>query len=157
VLLDGALVIGVAGIEGFAVGEAFVLTMIEADPILAKAPTKIDFLVVDAGRKIEKADVEILDEAAGGMNALDGGLDGFLEAIALDAALRGFIVGDEQAAGTLDAFGESVEQNIELAHFAARLHSFDEDGLDLGAEALRFAEGEKFGFVVGHFLNCRGS
>ena len=87
-LLDGIAVIGVARVDGFAAGEAFVLAVIEADAIFAEAPAEIDFLAVDARGKIEQADFEILDDAAGGVNFVEGVADRLFEAVALDAERR---------------------------------------------------------------------
>src|ERR1700674_4388569 len=52
-LLDGIIRAGVARLDRFACGKAFVLTVPEADALLAQAPAKIDFLVVDDGWKIQ--------------------------------------------------------------------------------------------------------
>ena len=59
-------------LERLASGESFVLPVIVADAVFAELPAKIDFLVVNDGREIEQADIEILDEAAGLQDTVKG-------------------------------------------------------------------------------------
>ena len=61
----------VAWIERLAPGEAFVLAMIKPDAVLAELPAEIDVLVVNDRGKVEEANVQILDDAAGFENALE--------------------------------------------------------------------------------------
>ena len=72
--LDGILVAGVARIDGLASGEAFVLAVIKTNAIFAQPPAEIDGFAVDARGKIEQADIQIFHYAAGGMDALERGL-----------------------------------------------------------------------------------
>jgi hypothetical protein len=137
-LLDGIAVIGVARVDGFAAGKAFVLAVIEADAILAEAPTEVDFLAVDARRKIEQADFEVLHDAARGVNLFEGVADRLFEAVSLESERRRLIELHEQPARALDALGKLGELVIELAEFAARLDGLDQDRLDLHAQAFRF-------------------
>src|SRR5438105_3436078 len=70
-LLDGIGGSGITRIDGLASGEAFILTVIIADAVLAQFPAKINFFVVDDRREIEQTDIEILDYAAGFENTVE--------------------------------------------------------------------------------------
>ena len=59
--------------------------MVEADAILAEAPTEVHFLAVDARREIEQPDFEVFHDAAGGVNFFERFSDRLFEAIAFAA------------------------------------------------------------------------
>ena len=67
------------------------------------------------------------------------------------ARLRGFFVGNHQAAGLLYALGQLGELFFQLGEFPARLDRLDQNRFELRAKALRIAEREYYGFVVSHF------
>ena len=73
-LLHGVARAEIARVERLASGESLVLSMIKTNAVLAEFPAEIDFLVVDDRRKIEQANVEILDDASGFENAVQRGL-----------------------------------------------------------------------------------
>src|ERR1017187_4794241 len=127
--------------------------MVEADAVLAKSPAEIDFLAVDSRGKIEQAYFDVLHYAAGGMNLLEAGLNGFGEAVALDPNSRRRVVGHERAAGTLDALLQRAKLIFELRQLSAGFNHLDQNRLDLRAQLFRFPEREQFGFFVGH-LDC---
>jgi hypothetical protein len=43
----------IAGIQWLATGKSFVLTMVEADAVLAKPPAQVHFFVINQGREVE--------------------------------------------------------------------------------------------------------
>src|SRR5436309_12392642 len=78
-LLDGVAGGQVARVERLAAGETFILAMIKTNAILAELPAKINFFIADDRRKIEQANVKILDDAAGFQDAVERGLQRFGE------------------------------------------------------------------------------
>ena len=78
------------------------------------------------------------------MNAIERCLEIGGDAIALEARIGGAFVGNDYAALADDAFGEGHDFGFEIGHFLASLHGFDEEGLEFGASALGFREGEEF-------------
>ena len=115
--------------------------MIEANAIFAEAPAEINGLAMNAGGKIEQADVQIFDDTAGGMNAIERGLQSGGDAIALEARIGGAFVRNDYAALADDAFGESHDFGFEIGHFLAGLHGFDEHGLEFARERARLQGG----------------
>src|SRR5713101_5713461 len=105
-LLNGVAGAEVARIEGFAAGETFVLAMVKTDAVFAELPAEIDVLLIDDGGKIKEADVEVLDEAAGFENVVEGGLERFGKLVVLHADGSQFFIGDEHAAHHHDAGGD---------------------------------------------------
>jgi addiction module HigA family antidote len=150
-LLNGIVVAGVAGIDRFACCEAFVLGVVKANAVLAQLPAEIHFLIVNTRGKIEQADVQILHHAAGFLNLIERGLDGFFQAVAFEPDLRRLFVRHRQAARALNALRECAELPIHVIHLAPRFHSVDQDRLQLCAQPLCFRQREILRFFVGHF------
>src|SRR5882724_283602 len=98
---------GVAGgeVERLAAGESFVLTMIKTNAVLAELPAKINLFIADDRRKVEQADFEILDDAAGFQDAVERGLQRFRELRMLHADGGQLIVRHNHAAHHHDARG----------------------------------------------------
>ena len=105
-LLDGVAGTEVAGVERLAAGETFVLPMIETDAILSELPAKIDFFIADERWKVKQADIEILDDAAGFQDAVEGGLQCFRELSMLHADSSQLIVRHDHAAHHHDSRGD---------------------------------------------------
>ena len=132
------------GDRSVCVGEAFILGVVETDAVLAQLPAEIHFLIVNARGEIEQPDVQIFHHAAGFLNLIERGLDGFFQLVAFQPYLRGFFVGHRQAPGTLDALRQRPEFPIHIIHLAPRFHRFDQDRFELRAQALGFREREIF-------------
>ena len=118
-LLDWVAVVGVARVDRLAAGKAFVLAVVETDVIFAQAPAEVDVLAVHARGEIEQAYVDVLHDAAGGMDSIQGALNGGRQAIGFDPLLCGFFVGNEQTAGTVDAFAERAELLLDFRKLPA--------------------------------------
>src|SRR6185437_13545017 len=93
-LLDRIAVAGIARIDWLAAGEALVLSMVETNAVFAKAPAQINILAVHARGKIQQTYLNILHDASGGMNLLDGCLNNFRKPIAFQPAPGGFFIGN---------------------------------------------------------------
>ncbi len=109
----------VARVERFAAGEAFVLAMVKADAVLAKLPAQIDVLLVDDGREIEEAHVEVLNEASGFENAVQGGLERLSKLVVLHADGSELFVGDDHTAHHHDASGDGGKLVFQAGEFLA--------------------------------------
>src|SRR5260370_32184829 len=133
----------VARVERFAAGEAFVLAMVKADAVLAKLPAQIDVLLVDDGREIEEAHVEVLNEASGFENAVQGGLERLSKLVVLHADVSELFVGDDHTAHHHDASGDGGKLVFQAGEFLAGIHSLDEERFELLAGALRFGQREE--------------
>src|SRR6266851_1428787 len=133
----------VARVERFAAGEAFVLAMVKADAVLAKLPAQIDVLLVDDGREIEEAHVEVLNEASGFENAVQGGLERLSKLVVLHADGSELFVGDDHTAHHHDASGDGGKLVFQAGEFLAGIHSLDEERFELLAGALRFGQREE--------------
>ncbi len=117
--------------------------MVKTDAVLAELPAEIDVLLVDDSGKIKEADVEVLDEAAGFENTVEGGLKGFGKPVVLHADSSEFFVGHDHAAHHHDARGNGGEFVFKASEFLSGIHGFDEKGLEFLASALRFCKGEE--------------
>ncbi len=141
--MDGVSGAEVARVERFAVRETFVLTMVKADAIFAELPAKIDVLLINNRRKIQKAHVKVLDEASRFENAVERRLEGFGKLVVLHADGGELFIGHDHTAHHHDARGDGREFVIKASEFLAGIHSFDEKGFEFLAGALRFGEREK--------------
>ena len=93
--------------------------------------------------KSSKADVEILDQAAGGKNFFEVGFHDFGEALLLHALFRKLRVGHQDAAHHQDARGNGGKILVEHGELFARANGFDQEGFEFLASAFRFSEREQ--------------
>src|SRR5260370_29474246 len=101
--------------------------MVKADAGLAKLPAEINVLLIDDGGKIKGADVEVLDEASGFEDAIEGGLERFGKLLVLQADRGQFFVGDEHAAHHHNARGNRREFVFQTREVLSGIHSLDEE------------------------------
>src|SRR5215472_2671876 len=97
-LLHGRVVIGVARVDRLAACEAFTLTMIEANAVLAEFPAEVHLFAVDSGRKIKQADFQVFHDATSRLNPLKPFAKGVLDAVAFNAQLGSIFIANEKAA-----------------------------------------------------------
>ena len=147
----------VARVDGLAAGKTFVLAVIEADAILAQFPAQVHVLVVDARGKIEQTDVEIFHHTAGFDDAFESRLNSLFELIAFEAAPGCFFVRNGKAAGAGNFFSQRADFIVDIRHFAARFHGFDQNRFELRTQALGFGQREIFGFFIRHETALQGS
>src|SRR5258708_315408 len=88
ILLHGVAGAGIAWIDRLASGESFVLAVIIANAVFAQFPAKINLFVVNDGKEIQKADVQILDHASGFQNTVQRTFETFLRPSAARANFR---------------------------------------------------------------------
>src|ERR1700730_7954804 len=93
ILLDRIAGADIARVERFAASNPFVLAMIKTDAVLAELPAEVYLFVGDHRWKIEQANFEIFDEAAGFQNTVERGLQRFGELLMFHAQGRQFVVG----------------------------------------------------------------
>src|SRR6266853_5821586 len=130
----------VAGVERLAASEAFVLAMVKTNAVLAEFPAEIHILMVDDGGEIKEADVEVLDDAPGFENAIEGGLENLAQLVVLQADGGEFVVRDDDAAHHHDARGDGGELVFEAGQLFAGVHGFDEERLEFLARPLCFGQ-----------------
>src|SRR5580700_8670348 len=140
--LHGIIRAGIARIEGLAPGEAFILPMPEADALFAEAPAKINLFVIDDGRKIQQAGIEVLDQTAGGLNPFERGLERLRKFVVFETQPGRFLVRNDGAADPLNARGNSSQFLDQRGKFLSHLDGFDEHRFDLAPCAFGLGERE---------------
>src|SRR3984893_14994414 len=96
--MHGIIRARIARVEGLAAGEAFILTMPEANALFPQTPAEINLFVVNDGRKIEQAGIKVLYQTACRLYALECGFERFGEVIVLETKPSWFLVWDHGAA-----------------------------------------------------------
>jgi hypothetical protein len=140
--LDNVAGAEVAGVERFAIRESFVLAMIKPDAVFAELPTEINFLLVDYGREVKQADVQVLDEASGFENAIERGLERFGKPVVFHTDRGQFFVRNDHSAHHHDAGRNRREFAVQAREFLAGIHGLDKKGFEFLARALRFRQGK---------------
>src|SRR5580704_17590499 len=114
--------------------------MPEANALFAQAPAEINLFVVNDGRKIQQARIQVLYQAAGRLNPLKGGFERFGEFIVLETQPSRFLVRDDGAADPLNVCRNGTEFFDQRGELFAQLDGLNEDRLDLAPGTLGLGE-----------------
>src|SRR5258708_22326855 len=117
--------------------------MVKTDRVLAELPAKVDVLLVDDGREVEKADVEVLDEASRFENAVQSGLQRLCKLVMLHTDGRELFVRDDHTTHHHDPRGHGREFVFQARKFFSGIHGFDEKRLEFLAGTLPFSQREE--------------
>jgi len=140
--LHGIFRAGVAGVEGLAAGEALILAMPEADAFFAEFPAEIHLFMINDGREIEQAGIQVLYQAACRLNFFERGFEGLGELVVLETKPRRFLVGNDGTSNPLNVRGNGSQFLDQRGKFFAQLDGLDQHRLDLAPGAFGLGERE---------------
>src|SRR5690348_7203765 len=116
--------------------------MPEANAFFTQTPAEIHLFVIDDGREIEQAGIEVFYQATGGLNPFERGLERFSKFVVLETQPGRFFVRNNRASDPLDAGGNGPEFLDQRGEFLAQIDGLDEDRLDLAPCAFGLGERE---------------